>query len=51
MVKSEPKFMRELHKIRAEITKEWRGKSAREIVRSIRNEAGKSKCSKRTKRR
>ena len=39
----EPKFMQELHKIREELTKEWKGKSAREIVSSIRNEAAKTK--------
>jgi hypothetical protein len=39
----EPKFMQELHKIRAQITKEWKNKNAREIVSSIRKEAAKSK--------
>ncbi len=35
--------MQELHKIRAQITKEWKGKSAREIVSLIRKETEKSK--------
>ena len=39
----EPKFMQELHKIREELTKEWRGKTSHEIVSSIRKEAAKSK--------
>ena len=39
----EPKFMQELHKIREELTKEWKSKTAHEIVFSIRKEAAKSK--------
>jgi len=35
MNKREPKFMRELHKIREAITKEWKKKSAREIAASL----------------
>ncbi len=43
MTVKEPKFMQELHKIREEIAKEWKGKTAREIVFSIRKEAAKSR--------
>ncbi len=43
MPSKEPKFMQELHKIREELTKEWKGKTAHEIVSSIRKEAAKSK--------
>ncbi len=35
--------MQDLHKIRAQITREWKNKTAREIVSSIRKEAAKSK--------
>lgn len=43
MPSKEPKFMQELHKIREELTKEWKGKSSHEIVSTIRKEAGKFK--------
>ncbi len=36
----EPKFMQELHKIRAQIAKEWKKIPSREIIASI-NESGK----------
>lgn len=49
MVKIEPKFMKELHKIREDISKEWKGKTARQIVSSIHEEASKSKYSKKIK--
>jgi len=35
MKKREPEFMRELHKIREDITKEWKKKSTREIAASL----------------
>jgi hypothetical protein len=35
MVKKEPKFMQELHKIRMELAKEWRNKSTKEISSSL----------------
>ena len=47
MVKVEPKFMKELHKIREDITREWKGKSPDEIVRLIREEVSKSKLNSR----
>jgi len=34
MKKKEPKFMQELHKIREELTKEWKNKSTKEISSS-----------------
>ncbi len=43
MAIKEPKFMQELHKIRAQMTKEWRNKAAHEIISSIRKKAVKSK--------
>lgn len=39
----EPKFMQELHKIREKLTKEWKDKTAHEIISSIRKEAAKTK--------
>ncbi len=36
MKKKEPKFMQELHKIREELTKEWKNKSTKEISSSLR---------------
>jgi len=35
MKKKEPKFMQELHKIREELTKEWKNKSTKEISSSL----------------
>ncbi len=35
MAVKEPKFMQELHKIRAEMTKEWKSMSPREIRESL----------------
>lgn len=35
MKNKEPKFMQELHKIREELTKEWRNKSTKEISASL----------------
>lgn len=43
MAMKEPKFMQELHKIRAQMAKEWKNKTAHEIVFSIHKEAAKSK--------
>ncbi|MBU3933557.1 MAG: hypothetical protein KKH11_02680 [Candidatus Omnitrophica bacterium] len=43
MAIKEPKFMQELHKIRAQMTKEWNNKTPHEIISSIRKEAAKSK--------
>jgi len=37
MKKKEPKFMQELHKIREELTKEWKNKSTEEISASLRS--------------
>lgn len=36
----EPKFMQELHKIRAQLAKEWKKMTPEEMVKSI-NESGK----------
>lgn len=33
----EPKFMQELHKIRAQMAKEWKKMTPKEIVKSINN--------------
>jgi predicted RNA-binding protein len=38
MVK-EPKFMQELHKIRAQMAKDWKKMTSQELIKSI-NEAG-----------
>ena len=35
----EPKFMKDLRKVRSEMVKEWKGKSGSEIVGSIRRQA------------
>jgi len=35
----EPKFMQELHKIRAQLAKEWKKMTSEEMVKSI-NESG-----------
>ena len=35
MKKKEPKFMQELHKIREELTKEWKNKSTEQISASL----------------
>jgi len=35
MKRKEPKFMQELHKIREELTKEWKNKSTKEIAASL----------------
>lgn len=35
MKNKEPKFMQELHKIREELTKEWKNKSTKEIASSL----------------
>lgn len=35
MKKKEPKFMQELHKIREELTNEWKNKSVKEISNSL----------------
>lgn len=39
MAVKEPKFMQELHKIRAQMAKDWKKMSSREVIKSI-NEAG-----------
>jgi len=36
----EPKFMQELHKIRAQLAKEWKKMTSEEMIKSI-NESGK----------
>jgi hypothetical protein len=43
MVKFEPKFMRELHKIREEISKECRGKTSAEVINTIRKTTSKTR--------
>jgi len=35
MKKKEPKFMQELHRIREEITKEWKNQSTKQIASSL----------------
>lgn len=35
MAIKEPKFMQELHKIRAQMAREWKNMSAKEIVESL----------------
>ena len=35
----EPKFMKDLRKVRSEMAKEWKSKSGSEIVNSIRRQA------------
>jgi len=44
MKNKEPKFMQELHKIRAKLTKEWRKKSVKEISSSLHQAAQKFKA-------
>ena len=35
----EPRFMKDLRKVRSEMAKEWKGKSGNEIIDSIRRQA------------
>lgn len=44
MKKKEPKFMQELHKIREELTKEWKNKSTKEIAYSLHHAVKKFKA-------
>jgi len=39
MAVKEPKFMQEIHKIRAQMAREWKKMTSQEVIKSI-NEAG-----------
>ena len=42
MIKKEPKFMKDLHKIREQITRGWKNKTPHQIVSEIRKAAAKA---------